>query len=310
MLAMTVAALMFAPFIIVGTIAWDALRLQRKLPTLRMYLFACQYLLNDSAEILAAGPLWIATGGGHASRRRYQRIQAWSIDVLARRAERLLGIRLDVRVPSIDTLVAPPTILVCRHVSIFDTAVPSLLCQRAGYDTSGVITAEALADPGFDLLYQHTGSVFIARDNDPAARDQITAFARNLHPGTVAVIFPEGRFFRPEVMQRSLARLAERDPQRAHRLAGLRHVLPPRPAGLNAILDALPDADVVAINHAGFDRYPTLAQLARHVPLDQPIAVDVRRIPRAEIPDDPAQRTAWLDNLWCDMDRWVDGQLD
>ncbi len=313
MLSMTAGALVLAPFVIIGAAAWDVLRFRWRFPTPRIFLFACQYLINDSVEILLAGPLWLASGCGLwsqrlSSRRRYQRIQAWSIDVLARRAERLLGIRFDVQPADADALVAP-VVVVSRHVSMFDSALPSLLCQRAGYYTSGVIMAEALADPGFDVLYQHAGSIFIARDHDPSARHQVATFGRGLDAGTVPVIFPEGRLFRPDALERSLARLSQRDPERARRLAGLRHVLPPRPAGFGALLDALPDADVVVINHAGFDRAPTFGALARRVPLDEPIAVDVRRIPRTEIPADPDARVAWLDDVWCDMDKWIHERL-
>jgi 1-acyl-sn-glycerol-3-phosphate acyltransferase len=119
------------------------------------------------------------------------------------------------------------------------------------------------------------------------------------------VIFPEGRLFRPDVLERAMGRLAERDPARAERLAGLTHLLPPRPGGLSAMLDAAPGTDVVVINHAGLDRYPTFAELALHVPLTTPLEVTASRIPRADIPDDPADRTEWLDGLWCHMDSWV-----
>jgi hypothetical protein len=185
MLATTAAALVLAPFVVAGAVLWDTVHSRRRYPTLRIYLFACQYVINDSAEIALAAPLWLASGCGRwshseASRRRYQRVQAWSIDVLARRAETLLGVRLAVEPTAIAPLVAPPVIVVARHVSMLDTALPSLLCQRAGYHSSGVIMAELLADPGFDLLYQHAGSVFIGRDSDPAARDQIAAFGQRL----------------------------------------------------------------------------------------------------------------------------------
>jgi 1-acyl-sn-glycerol-3-phosphate acyltransferase len=207
-------------------------------------------------------------------------------------------------------LTPAPAIVLCRHVSLFDASLPSLLYQRLGMHTRGVIVAELLADPGFDLLYQRVGSVFIPRDNAPDARQHAATAGRQLDERTVAVIFPEGRLFRPDVLQRSLHRLVERDPQRAERLAGLRHLLPPRPAGLFALLDAAPGADLVAINHAGLDPYPTFAELVRHVPLAHPIHVRAERIPRTDIPDDPTLRTAWLDQLWCGQDQWVHEQLD
>jgi len=314
MLAVTTTAVVLSPALITVAVAWDVLRLRRRFPALRLYLFVGQYLLNDSAEILAAGPLWVAAGfgtrlGHPASQRRHQFLQAWSIAVLARRAERLLGVRLDTD-PGIAAVLAPgPAIVICRHVSLLDASLPSLLYQQLGYHTRGVIMAELLADPGFDLLYQRAGSVFIPRDNSPDARSMVATVGRQLDDRSVAVIFPEGRLFRPELLAASIARIAERDPARGARLAGLRHLLPPRPGGLGILLDALPHAVVVVINHAGLDPYPRFADLARHIPLTRPVRVTARRVARADLPDDPDRRVEWLDQLWLDMDRWVHDQL-
>jgi len=314
MLGATAAALVLAPVIVPAALAWDAVRLRWQLPTIRVYLFVAQYLINDTIEILAAGPLWVIAGFGTrldrpASRRRHERLQAWSIAVLARRADRLLGIRIDTD-RDIDKALTPgPAIVMCRHVSLFDASLPALLYQQLGYHTRGVIMAELLADPGFDLLYQRAGSVFIPRDNEAGASDLAARAGADLDERTVAVIFPEGRLFKLDALARSLARLTERDPDRAERLAGLRHLLPPRPGGLNALLDAAPTADVVVINHAGLDRYPTFADVSRNVPLGLAIRVTARRIDRQDIPTEIAERTAWLDALWLDMDHWVDEQL-
>jgi 1-acyl-sn-glycerol-3-phosphate acyltransferase len=314
MLGATAATLILAPIIVPTATVWDALRLRWRFPTIRVYLFVTQYLINDTVEILAAGPLWILAGFGSTldsptSRRRHQRLQAWSIAVLARRAQRLLGVRIDTD-PDINATLTPgPAIVVCRHVSLFDASLPSLLYHQLGYHTRGVIMAELLADPGFDLLYQRAGSVFIPRDNNPDAIPTAATIGVDLDERTVAVIFPEGRLYRSDILARSLERLAERDPERAQRLTGLAHLLPPRPGGLNALLDTAPTADVVVINHAGLDRYPAFADIARHAPLDRPIRVNARRIAREAVPADHRERTTWLDALWLDMDRWVDEQL-
>jgi len=313
MLAATAAAVALAPVLAVAAVVWDLARLRWRFPTLRVYAFCCQYLLNDSAEILAAGPLWVAAGIGTrldrpASQRRHQRLQAWSIAVLARRAERLLGVRIEADAGLAAVLEPAPAIVVCRHVNLLDASLPSLLYQRLGYHTRGVIMAELLADPGFDLLYQRAGSVFIPRDNGPEARALVADIADQLDDRSVVVIFPEGRLFRPELLHAYLAKIAERDPARGARLAGLRHLLPPRPGGLGVLLDALPGADVVAVNHVGLDPYPTFAELAHHVPLTEPIRVTARRIARSDIPDEPEARTEWLDALWVEMDAWVHDQ--
>ena len=270
MLGTTAAALVLAPFIIVGAIAGDAIDLRRRCPTLRMYLFVCQYLINDSAEILAAGPLWIVSGCGQwsqrlSSRRRYQRIQVWSISVLARRggavarrpsrrATRRRSTQSLRHRPSSSVAMSACSTRPCRHCCV----------SAWGCYSSGIIMAEALTDPGFDLLYQHRDPRSSRRDA-PAARDQIAAFARNIDPHTIPVIFPEGRLFRPEILQRSLERLAERDPDGAtSRRPPTRPAAPARRTDHSARCE--PDADVVVVNHAGLDRYPTLAELAREGP--------------------------------------------
>ncbi len=102
--------------------------------------------------------------------------------------------------------------------------------------------------------------------------------------------------------------VALRDPVRAARLAELRHVLPPRPGGFNALLDAAPGADVIVVAHAGLDDYPRLALLARNAPLRDPITVAAWRSTRAAIPDDHRERTEWLDAQWQRIDEWIDAQ--
>ncbi len=310
MLALTLAGVVGLPLIVAGAVAADVVRFRFRLPTVRVALFLIQYGLNDSTEILLAPVFWVLGGAGTrlnqpSSVRRHERLQAWSVAVLARRAERLLGLRLDLQAGAIDALEPGPVIVLCRHVNIVDSSLPTLLYQRLGYRTRGVIMAELLADPGFDLIYGRTGSVFIPRDNGPEAQALISHIGHDADHATAVVIFPEGRLFRPDVLKRSLARLLDTDPERASRLAKLRHLLPPRPGGFLALLDALPQADVVVVAHAGLDRYPTFKSLAAGVPLPQPIQVTAWRIPAADIPAGPAERTAWLDHQWLLVDDWV-----
>ena len=104
-------------------------------------------------------------------------------------------------------------------------------------------------------------------------------------------------------------RLGESDPERAERLAGLSHVLPPRPGGVISLLRGAPRADVVVLAHAGFEQIPSLSELARTAPVDKAIRVRVRRIPRCEVPEDDAGRVAWLDGEWLSLDAWVDATL-
>ena len=314
MLGATGLAFAGFPIIAGGLAASDLARGRRRLPRLRVYLFALQYLFNDSVEIVAAPLLWARAGlgtrlGSTASLRRHRSLQWWSIELLARRAERLLGLTVRIDGASRAALRPGPVVVVSRHASLFDASLPGLIYGREGFAVRGVIMAELLADPGFDLIYGRLGSVFIPRDDGPAARSAIEDMAASIrrHDGDdVAVgIFPEGRLFRPAVRDRLLGRLAEADPERAERLAPLTGLLPPRPGGLAILLEALPEADLVVLDHEGLDDLGRLADLADVAPLDRPVQVSARRIPRADIPgptEDRAAFTAWLDHLWLDLD--------
>lgn len=303
----TVAALVVAPLALPVLAAADASRGRLKLPSVRVYLFSLQYLINDSVEIILAPLYWLAAGfgtrlGAEASLARHERLQWWSVRLLVKRAEQLLGLRVKVAAGSNDHLGPGPVIVLSRHASLFDASLPGLLYAQHGYRVRGIVMAELLADPGFDLLYGRLGSVFIPRDDGSAARTAVAAMTANADERTAYVIFPEGRLFRQDALSRSLERMAARDPARAERLAGLRHVLPPRPGGLQTLLAALPTADVVVVDHRGLEAFTHLAALTVSAPVDSTVEISARRIARSEIPEGPAAQVAWLDHLWLDLD--------
>lgn len=311
MLGVTVAALVALPVVMPLLIGVDLLRGRRHLPTLRVYLFLTQYACNDSVEILLAPCYWLRAGAGTrlhsaASIGRHERLQDWSVTLLARRAEQLLGIRVEIDDTSTSALGPAPAIVLCRHVNLFDASLPAMLYARSGYHVRSVIMAELLADPGFDLLYGRLGSIFVPRDNGLEARDAIGKLGATLDQSTIAVIFPEGRLYRPELLRHIQAKLSGSDAGRAKSVAGLRHVLPVRPGGVSALIESAPDADIVVVAHVGLDDYPDFRALARRVPLTTPIKVAVWRKARSEIPADPDARLRWLDATWQDVDDWVD----
>ena len=309
MLAATAGGVLASPVILAAAAVVDLAKGSFRLPTVRVTLFLLQYGINDSIEILLAPIYWMLAGFGSRLDRptsiaRHERLQHWSVDVIARRAEQLLGLRLDIDPSALSALTPGPVIVLCRHVNIVDASLPTLFYQRLGYRTRGVIMAELLADPGFDLIYTRTGSVFIPRDNGREAIDMVRTLGQSVDSTTAVVIFPEGRLFRPDSLERAKTRLARENPARAARLDSLSHVLPPRPGGVLALIETVP-ADVVVIAHTGLDQYSTFAQLAKAVPLRSPIHVTARRVPRDQIPDGNAERIAWLDEQWLLIDKWV-----
>ena len=189
-------------------------------------------------------------------------------------------------------------------MSLFDASLPGLLYHRAGYDTRGIIMAELLADPGFDLLYGRLGSAFIPRDGGHAATNAIADMVDGANDRTAYVLFPEGRLFRSGP-PRPVPSPGCRRPilNGGERLRSLQRVLPPRPGGFVTLLEALPDADVVVIDHRGLDRHRRLADFCTLAPVAEPVTVSARRYPRAQIPADRRGRIRWLDQRWLDLDQ-------
>lgn len=306
-LGITTGAVLGLPILLAAATVVDLGRGRRRLPTVRVYLFGLQYLLNDSLEILLAPLLWIRAGfgttlGSGVSKDRHLQLQNWSVRTLADRADQLLDLPVEVVDEEQGAPGSGPLVVIGRHVSLFDASLPGLVLERLQFKVRGVIMAELLADPGFDLIYSRTGSVFIPRDDGQTAVRAVQSMAKDADHQTALVIFPEGRLFRPSVRDRLLSRLAESDPERAERLAGLRHVLPPRPGGLHALLDAVPDADVVLLDHRGLDDFQRLADLVHAVPVGRPVRISLRRFVRADIPEGLEARTAWLDRIWMELD--------
>ncbi len=312
MLGVTVFVVASAPITLPLATIVDIARGQRRLPTVRGGLFALRYLVNDSAEIVLAPLLWLASNGNDdRGIERYRSVQVWSIRSLAAAADRFIGVRIDPTATVPVAEGAGPLIVLVRHCSMLDSSVPSLVFGLdSPWVVRSIVTTDALADPGFDLIYPALGTVFIDRDEGATSRLVIGEFARHGGPNDVATIYPEGNVFRPSLLVRSLERLAERAPERAARLTGLRHVLPPRPGGTLALLRALPAADVVVIGHVGFERAATLAEMAASAPLDSTVQLMIRHVPRSSIPSGEDDRIAWLDALWLDLDQWIDDQLN
>jgi 1-acyl-sn-glycerol-3-phosphate acyltransferase len=119
------------------------------------------------------------------------------------------------------------------------------------------------------------------------------------------VIFPEGTRSNPKKRAKILESMAERNPERAARLTGLAHLLPPKPAGAIALLEAAPDADVVIAGHTGFDGLDTFGGMLKRLETGAGAArMWFARFPRAEVPAD-GDVVGWLDKRWLELDRAV-----
>ncbi len=299
-----------APVLFVAAAVIDLLTGPRRLRAVRTTGMALNYAVAEWFGLVAGGVLWVLTLGGLLMRREWSqrlhhRVQRrWTRAVMAALARWL---RASWHVEGAEHLGPGPVIVCARHASIFDAVVPAVvLGDHPEIRARHVLKAELMWDPCLDLFGHRLPNHFV--DRLPTERDRelaaVAALADDLGTDAV-VIFPEGTFPTPARMGRAMRRVAEREPERARRLT-LRHLLPVRPGGVNALIEAAPSADLVFIGHRGFEPFGSLRSIIANVPFGRPVDIMVWRVAAAEIPDDPDGRLALIDRWWQHMDDWID----
>jgi 1-acyl-sn-glycerol-3-phosphate acyltransferase len=202
-----------------------------------------------------------------------------------------------------------PYLLLVRHSSTADTLLASALISyphrlRLRY----VLKRELLWDPCLDIVGNRLPNVFVDRgSSDPALETaRIAATAADMGPHGGLLIYPEGTRFSQAKRARVIERLARQGRTKLLEYARSVHsVLPPRPAGTLALLEAAPDSDVVVCAHTGFEGAASLGAIWSGALLGQTIRVQLRRVPRSRIPTDRAGALAWLLDEWRRVDDWV-----
>ena len=307
-LAALALATALLPIVLPAVLALDVAT-DRRMPRTRLVLFGIAYLACEAAGIVAALVLWPTTFGDRARMLRLHRtVQDLWASALLHAGRVLFGLRFVVE--GEDALRPGPFLLLSRHSSIADTLLPAVLVgRRHGVALRWVLKRELLLDPCLDLFGQRLPNVFVRRGSGEAARElaAIRALAADLGPDGGVLIYPEGTRFTSRTRERAHAAVARSDTARAARVAGLRHVLPPRLGGVLALLDACPGIDVVLLAHTGFDGVSHVRDLWRGGLVGRTVRVRFRRLPSVEIPQDAADRAHWLDGAWAWLDDWIAG---
>jgi 1-acyl-sn-glycerol-3-phosphate acyltransferase len=138
--------------------------------------------------------------------------------------------------------------------------------------------------------------------------DQIERLARGLDENGALVIFPEGANWTPGRWRRGIRRLEHEGRQDlAARARDMPNLLPPRPGGAMAAIDACPDADVIFVAHAGLDGIISVGDVWRRFPIDQVIRAKWWRVPFDQVPRsaDHEARVKWLYDWWELIDGWI-----
>ena len=280
----------------------------RKLPSVRLWLFAIVFLIHEWLSQIAALGLWISGGLGRRLNHAHHRaVQSWWTGSLLQWARRLLNVQLDLG--DVSTMPGGEVVVLSRHASMVDAVLPAhLFANKLGRPCHYVMKKELRWLPSIDVFGHRLGNHFVDRSGDRAKEvADIARLATHAQPGAALVIFPEGTYATPESKARVQASLERRNDERGLALnAGLRLMLPPQPAGSLALFAERPDAPVVILGHVGLEGLAKLSGLRQHLPATSPVVVRWWVTERNQIPDS----IQWLDEQWLTLDRWVQDQLE
>jgi 1-acyl-sn-glycerol-3-phosphate acyltransferase len=281
---------------------------------LRLLGIAVEWALRHAGGLLACLALWFASGFGARSRsprfqRAYYDLMRWFVGGVYRAMARWA--RVEVRVDGGEEALAAlsgagePAIVLSRHAGEGDSllVLHQLLC-RHGRRPRLVLHEALRLDPLIDVLGHRLPNRFV----DPRGGDtevEIAAMTEDVGEDGAVLIFPEGANLTPERRKRAIERLEEAGhEQQAAWAAAMRHVLPPRPGGTLASMEAAPHARVFVIGHVGVP--VGFSEMWERLPDRQTIELRVWALEGA--PEDHVGRIDWLFGVWRNLDDWVEAR--
>ena len=289
-----------------------AIDLYRRTPWVvtRFLAYFVVFLSCELAGVAGALLAWVVTLGGALTELSFQlnfKLQkAWG-GALFWSLVRIFGIELKVQ--GRDQLSGSPVLVLARHVSSADSLLPTVFISRPhGIHLRFVMKEMLLWDPCLDIVGNRLPNCFVGRGSSrhEQAVGQVRSLLEGLGPHEGVAIFPEGTRFTPNRRLNTIARFRERgDEEAAQQAESLQAVLPPRKAGVLALLAGNPGADVVFVAHAGLDTVHNVASLMKGSLVGHTIEVEFWRVPWADIPTDDDARMAWIWEHWRKVDAWV-----
>ncbi|HNK44381.1 MAG TPA: 1-acyl-sn-glycerol-3-phosphate acyltransferase [Pseudomonadota bacterium] len=201
-----------------------------------------------------------------------------------------------------------PLLVLLRHASLGDTPLaPTYLGSRYGFRLRYIVKRELINDPVFDVIGGRLGSCFVRRGSKNSGREieSVCAQLEHLSPRDAVILYPEGTRYTDAKRLQVMAKLERDNPALYARVSQLSHVMPPQLGGAVELLCRNPSADVLIVEHVGYEVAATFGDLVDGRALHQRIEVRFRRIPFAEVPKDREEIISWLLEQWTQMDQWV-----
>ena len=311
----TVVLTLLSPVLLGLAAIADLVTGPRRFRNLRAGIFLIWLAWIETVAVAVAGIVWLRHLGrmrGAETQRRLQRIVALYGHRILDATSRSLGLRIEATGAECLNDGAP-VLIFGHHTSLLDSVIPVEIAGHGyGYSLHYVIKKSLAWGPAFDVVGHWSRIHFVDRTGKDSERemDSIAALGHDLEERQAPVIYPEGTFYNAKRLARAVERLRDQAPELVSRAERLRHVLPPRTGGATALLDAAPNADVVFVVHAGFERFTTIRRIFLSIPFRQPVPVTMWRVSRRDVPTDAQERYRWLFDNFERMDRWVIEQLE
>ena len=284
-----------------ATITLDLIRDPRRFPRFRTVSIAAAWAGLETLGVAMSTVLWAAGRADDID--AHYALQRWWVLRLIETMRIFADAQFEVN--NLDAIAPGPVVLAARHASIADVLLPVWLLAQHDMRPRYVLKRELLIDPCLDIVGNRVPNHFVTRNGGAANAefDALRAMATGMGPSDGAVIYPEGTIANDARRTAALARLSARDPDRANQLKTLRRLMPPRHAGLWAILEGSPAADVVFVDHTGLEVIDEIRRAPAQIPFRAPINVTLYRVRRADIPHTRDAFKTWLDDAWLNLDR-------
>jgi 1-acyl-sn-glycerol-3-phosphate acyltransferase len=213
-------------------------------------------------------------------------IQFWWAQGLLDMGQKLYKLRIEVS--GEDALKGNTALLLSRHSSMGDTALPLLFFGKARREgLRYVLKKELQLLPCLDIGGHRLPNVFVDRtgaDSAKAVKD-VSDLIATAGPDESVLIYPEGTRF----TQKKHDQLRAKHPQLEAQLDRWPNLLPIRLGGVTGMLAANPGKDLVFLAHAGFEGSADIHDLLGGGWLNQRVRLHFWRVPYSELPKDNVQ---------------------
>lgn len=309
MLLAFIAVVLALPLLLPLALVVDLFRAagRRSFVSMRLLSFGVCFLATEVSGLVLLFFVWLSSPGRPGLRAaRTWPVQRWYTAMHFRALRAIFRLRFEVE--GGESATPGPLLVLVRHASIIDTLVPAVFLANVHHiRLRYVLKRELLVDPCLDLAGHWLPNRFVARDGADTARevDAVRSLKAGLEADEGVLLYPEGTRFTAAKRLRAIERLSGLARARAERL---QHLLPIRPGGVLALLDAPPACDVLFVGHHGLEGFAHVADILRGALVGRTVRLRFWRIPVASIPARPDARLDWLAREWQCMDDWLSAE--